>query len=227
MQFLVLVIFVFFNVAFSYTPNNVNRIRKFPFSITPFLKVTSRGNALTMSSSTSTQQSGNEILRRIDQWACVKSCGACCKLGPLSERPDLESYLSKSEYQQYVSMIGSDNWCVNFDKDTRLCKIYETRPQFCIVDPVKFQKMYDVEADDLNDFCAFCCRENITDTFGGESIEMTRFEEVLASLEEEDNGEDEDDGGRMIDLTGGEYEGSDDDELDDLDDGMTDNQDSS
>lgn len=87
--------------------------------------------------------------------------------------------------------------------------------------------MYDVEADDLNDFCAFCCRENITDTFGGESIEMTRFEEVLASLEEEDNGEDEDDGGRMIDLTGGEYEGSDDDELDDLDDGMTDNQDSS
>lgn len=30
-----------------------------------------------------------EILRKIDEWACVKGCGACCKLGPLDSRPDL------------------------------------------------------------------------------------------------------------------------------------------
>ena len=35
------------------------------------------------------------ILRRVDKWACVKNCGACCKLGPLDSRPDLESYLTR------------------------------------------------------------------------------------------------------------------------------------
>ena len=38
------------------------------------------------------------ILRRVDKWACVKNCGACCKLGPLDSRPDLESYLT-GEYK--------------------------------------------------------------------------------------------------------------------------------
>ena len=36
------------------------------------------------------------ILRRVDKWACVKNCGACCKLGPLDSRPDLESYLTRT-----------------------------------------------------------------------------------------------------------------------------------
>jgi hypothetical protein len=30
------------------------------------------------------------ILRRVDKWACVRNCGACCKLGPLDSRPDLK-----------------------------------------------------------------------------------------------------------------------------------------
>lgn len=30
------------------------------------------------------------ILKKIDKWACVKNCGACCKLGPMDSRPDLK-----------------------------------------------------------------------------------------------------------------------------------------
>ena len=35
------------------------------------------------------------ILRRVDKWACIKDCGACCKLGPLEDRPDLSEYLTE------------------------------------------------------------------------------------------------------------------------------------
>lgn len=92
----------------------------------------------------------NMILRRVDKWACVKNCGACCKLGPLDSRPDLETYLTEAEFVQYKSMIGEDDWCINFDKESRMCKIYEDRPEFCRVDGEKFKKMFDVEESELN-----------------------------------------------------------------------------
>ena len=57
---------------------------------------------------------------------------------------------SKEELATYVSMIGEDDWCVNYDKDNRMCKIYETRPEFCVVDPRKFKTMFGVEQEDLN-----------------------------------------------------------------------------
>jgi hypothetical protein len=69
----------------------------------------------------------DSILRRVDKWACVKGCGACCKLGPIESRPDLEEYLTPDEFTLYGTMIGEDDWCVNFDKETRMCKIYEDR----------------------------------------------------------------------------------------------------
>lgn len=128
--------------------------------------------------------SDDMILRRVDKWACVKNCGACCKLGPIESRPDLETYLSAEEHQLYKSMIGHDNWCKNFDKNTRMCKIYDERPSFCRVDPVKFKSMYIVEEAELNDFCTFCCREQIADVYGDESKEMFNFEKVIDSLEE-------------------------------------------
>eukprot|EP01041_Mallomonas_annulata_P005022 gene5022-10050_t len=118
------------------------------------------------------------ILRRIDKWACVKNCGACCKLGPIDSRPDLESYLDKAEFEQYKSMIGDDDWCKHFDKTKRVCTIYESRPEFCRVDPAKYKKMFDVEEEDMNDFCAFCCREQIADVYGDTSEEMIRFDDV-------------------------------------------------
>ncbi|KAJ1442370.1 hypothetical protein B484DRAFT_322056 [Ochromonadaceae sp. CCMP2298] len=133
------------------------------------------------------------ILRRVDKWACVKNCGACCKLGPLDSRPDLDTYLSPEELAKYESMIGADDWCINFDKESRMCKIYEDRPDFCRVEPKKFQKMYDIEEEELNDFCAFCCREQISDVYGAESDESIRFEDVIEALAREDDEDDEDD----------------------------------
>ena len=126
-----------------------------------------------------------EILRKIDDWGCVKGCGACCKLGPLESRPDLREYLDEKEYELYVSMIGADEWCIHFDKTSRLCTNYEKRPSFCTVDRLKFKKMYDVDDEDFTDFCKFCCTENIKDTFGELSEEMERFETAMEMLEEE------------------------------------------
>ena len=40
-------------------------------------------------------------------------------VGPLDSRPDLRSYLSVDDYNKYVSMIGADDWCINFDKASR------------------------------------------------------------------------------------------------------------
>jgi len=123
-----------------------------------------------------------EILRKIDTWACVANCGACCKLGPLSSRPDLAEYLSPDDLSTYKSMVGDDDWCVNFDKKTRKCTIYQTRPDFCRVSLSTFKRMYDIDKDDFNDFCTFCCREQITDVYGEDSKEMSDFEDVLIDL---------------------------------------------
>lgn len=145
----------------------------------PHFAITKNTNA----HNTNTITNEDMVLRKIDKWACIKNCGACCKLGPLDSRPDLETYLNPDQFQQYKSMIGEDNWCINFDKTNRLCKIYDTRPDFCIVDPVKYQKVYDVEADDVNDFCAFCCTENIIDVYGEDSDELERFEDIIEMLQ--------------------------------------------
>ena len=129
--------------------------------------------------------SGTTILKRVDKWACVSGCGACCKLGPLTSRPDLEEYLSPTELTTYVSMIGADDWCIHFDSTSRRCKIYDDRPGFCIVRPEKFKEMFDVDEEDLSDFAAFCCREHIGDLYGESSIELSRFEEIIDSLYDE------------------------------------------
>jgi uncharacterized protein len=91
----------------------------------------------------------NFILKQIDDWACIRNCGACCKLGPLSSRPDIKDYLAEDQYNLYVSMIGEDNWCKHFDKKQRICTIYEDRPSFCRVEVENFQKMYDIEKDEF------------------------------------------------------------------------------
>ena len=98
-------------------------------------------------------------------------------------------------------MIGADDWCVNFDRESRLCKIYESRPEFCVVKPEKFKSMFGVDEDELSDFAAFCCREHITDNYGENAIELQRFEEVLDSLYEEDEDEDGDGGVQVVDMS--------------------------
>ena len=158
----------------------------------------------------STTDLDGEILRRVDKWACIKNCGACCKLGPLDSRPELPEYLTEQELTLYKSMIGDDDWCINFDKDTKMCKIYETRPTFCTINPVNVQKMFDIEEDEMNDFCAFCCREHISEEYGEDSEVMDNFEDVITYLAEGDNkgfgsngrkeGDIDDDGGKWVSI---------------------------
>lgn len=111
--------------------------------------------------------SGNvEVLKRIGDWACVKNCGACCKLGPLSSRPDLNEYLDEKNFALYKSMIGPDDWCKNFDQVNRICTIYDTRPDFCRVDKTNFKKMFGVEEDEFEvHFIVFLSSLLTRDTF--------------------------------------------------------------
>ncbi|MDJ0716123.1 MAG: YkgJ family cysteine cluster protein [Prochloraceae cyanobacterium] len=110
----------------------------------------------------------------MEKWRCVKNCGACCHLNP-ADRPNLEDYLSVEELEVYLSMVGEGGWCVNFDRVTRECRIYEQRPRFCRVQPDNFQRMYGVDSEDFNDFAIDCCRQQIEGVYGSKSQEMFRY----------------------------------------------------
>ena len=138
----------------------------------------------------------SEILRKVDKWACIKDCGACCKLGPIDSRPDLSDYLTEEELTLYKSMIGEDDFCTHFDQKAKMCTIYDQRPSFCVVKPEKMKVMFDIDQEEINDFCAFCCREQIGDHYGEESDVMQRFEEVIASLRDHEDDEEDNEGGK-------------------------------
>jgi uncharacterized protein len=114
-------------------------------------------------------------------WHCVKQCGACCKLTP-EERPDLDQYLAPESLALYLSMVGPDGWCINFNQDQRNCNIYDDRPHFCRVQPDTFLEMFDVEADELDEFAIDCCREQIEDVYGDKSLEMLRFDREIGVI---------------------------------------------
>ncbi|MDJ0730190.1 MAG: YkgJ family cysteine cluster protein [Crocosphaera sp.] len=109
-----------------------------------------------------------------ETWKCVQGCGACCNLDP-SDRPDLEDYLTPEELDHYLSLVGEDGWCINFDQQTRKCLIYEQRPRFCRVQPDIFQAMYEIDPSDFNDFAIECCRQQIEGVYGAKSTEMKHY----------------------------------------------------
>ncbi|MBW4654809.1 MAG: YkgJ family cysteine cluster protein [Kaiparowitsia implicata GSE-PSE-MK54-09C] len=108
-------------------------------------------------------------------WQCVKQCGACCHLDP-ADRPDLDEYLSPTDLELYLSLVGDDGWCINFDRQTRECRIYDDRPLFCRVEAATFEAMYGIEPDELNGFAIDCCRQQIEGVYGDRSLEMLRFD---------------------------------------------------
>jgi uncharacterized protein len=111
-------------------------------------------------------------------WRCVKNCGACCYLEP-SERPDLEDFLSPEELQLYLSLVGDDGWCINFDRTLRECRIYSERPRFCRVQADTFHEMFGIEPEELDEFAIDCCRQHIGDLYGDDSLEMLRFDRAV------------------------------------------------
>ncbi len=115
---------------------------------------------------------------RKEKWRCVENCGACCHLDP-QDRPDLADYLSAEELELYLSMVGEDGWCVNFDRQTRKCTIYEQRPRFCRVQPDIFQDMYEIAITEFNNFAIACCRQQITGVYGEDSPEIDRYNQAI------------------------------------------------
>ncbi|AFZ46799.1 protein of unknown function UPF0153 [Cyanobacterium stanieri PCC 7202] len=113
------------------------------------------------------------------QWSCMDGCGACCNLNP-SDRPDLGSYLSPENLQLYLSMVGEDGWCINYDHDSRKCTIYEDRPIFCRVQPETFLKMFEVEKEEFNDFAIDCCVQQIEGVYGDDSEELKAYEKNVS-----------------------------------------------
>ncbi|HEY9647358.1 MAG TPA: YkgJ family cysteine cluster protein [Chroococcidiopsis sp.] len=114
-------------------------------------------------------------------WQCVKQCGACCHLDP-ADRPDLGDYLTPDQLALYLSLVGDDGWCVNFDHTSRECQIYDDRPQFCRVEADTFQRMYGIEPEELNDFAIDCCCQQIEAVYGDRSLEMLRFEREVGLI---------------------------------------------
>ena len=114
----------------------------------------------------------------MSKWQCIKMCGACCHLEP-QERPGLEEYLSPDQLTHYLSLVGDDGWCINFDQTSRECRIYENRPRFCRVEPEIFWEMYQVDADEFNDFAIDCCHEQIEGVYGEDTVEMSNYQQQV------------------------------------------------
>ncbi|MBD2104221.1 YkgJ family cysteine cluster protein [Leptolyngbya sp. FACHB-261] len=111
-------------------------------------------------------------------WQCVKQCGACCHLDP-ADRPDLADYLIPDELQLYLSLVGEGGWCVNFDHESRTCRIYTERPRFCRVTPEVFSDLYDVGPEDLDEFAIECCQQQIEGVYGSPSPELEQFTQTI------------------------------------------------
>lgn len=112
-------------------------------------------------------------------WQCVKNCGACCNLTPV-DRPDLADYLTPDQLEIYMGMVGADGWCIHYDSQQRLCKIYDQRPSFCRVQADTFKQMFGIESYELNDFAIDCCQEQISGVYGANSKELNHFLEVVS-----------------------------------------------
>jgi uncharacterized protein len=117
----------------------------------------------------------------MNKWKCITGCGACCNLDPES-RPDLDEYLDAEQLAIYMSMVGEDGWCINFNHSSRECQIYDDRPSFCRVQADTFQKMFGIEAEDLDDFAIECCQQQIEDVYGDQSLEQLKFNKELGII---------------------------------------------
>lgn len=113
---------------------------------------------------------------QINSWSCISNCGACCRLDP-EERSDALRHLNTNQTMLYMSMVGPDGWCVNYDSGSRRCKIYENRPDFCKVS--NFHHLFKLNPNKVNAFAIECCRENIKSIYGGKSHVKKRFESQL------------------------------------------------
>ncbi|BBH06062.1 hypothetical protein Prudu_017610 [Prunus dulcis] len=79
------------------------------------------------------------------------------------------------------SMVGADGWCVNFDKGTRKCLIYNDRPYFCRVEAEVFQSLYGINEKKFNKEACRSCRDTIKSVYGPHSKELVNFNSAVTS----------------------------------------------
>nr|YP_002049471.1 hypothetical protein PCC_0851 [Paulinella chromatophora]ACB43261.1 hypothetical protein PCC_0851 [Paulinella chromatophora] len=108
-----------------------------------------------------------------ERWRCSKACGTCCYLDP-SERQEALFTLSAVEQEIYLSMVSDDGWCIHFERNSRYCRIYNTRPSFCRVG--RLIDLFAVMSKDNAAFTLACCRQQIRSLYGNRSQEMRQFE---------------------------------------------------
>ncbi|XP_024987033.1 uncharacterized protein LOC112522169 isoform X2 [Cynara cardunculus var. scolymus] len=120
--------------------------------------------------------------KREPLWQCVKNCGACCKLdkGPNFPSPE-EIFDDSSDIQLYKSLVGSDGWCIHFEKSTRTCSIYSDRPYFCRVEADVFETLYGIDKKKFNKEACSSCIDTIKVVHGSESKELEKFKKAIRS----------------------------------------------
>lgn len=113
-------------------------------------------------------------------WQCVQNCGACCKLekGPNFPSPE-EIFDDPSDIELFNSLVGSDGWCIHFEKSTRKCSIYADRPYFCRVEPAIFETLYGIEKKKFNKEACSCCIDTIKAVYGSSSKELENFNAAI------------------------------------------------
>jgi len=125
------------------------------------------------------------VMRRSEQWGCVRNCGACCRLADWLPNVD-EIFLYGKDKALFLSMIRpEDGYCRHFDQDTRSCTIYHDRPWFCRVEADIFGHLYGMAVDEMDEFCRECCRDQIRKVFGADSTVRREFDELQERLEQE------------------------------------------
>ena len=105
-------------------------------------------------------------------WSCIENCGACCHFD-LDERDGLSKALSSEDIALINSMKRKDGWCKYFDKTSKKCKIYESRPHFCSVN--KFSKSFKGYLKNGDKFLIDCCTEHISSIYGRKSKQIKAF----------------------------------------------------
>ncbi|WVZ57032.1 hypothetical protein U9M48_007476, partial [Paspalum notatum var. saurae] len=119
--------------------------------------------------------------KRPVRWKCASGCGACCKLdkGPDFPTPDEIFADHPDDLQLYRSMIGADGWCINYDKATRTCNIYQDRPSFCRVEPKVFDEFFGVPPSRFDREACSACLDNIKMVYGDDSTELSNFKRLI------------------------------------------------